>query len=280
MAEKSRDCKGPTFVDRYGKKKDANNRRYVTEPHIGNPNVDFVLPQPDKARIPGQNFQVISCVGPEGTNVKCKNVAIKLSPCFNTEAEANKHAEKIRNEDPRFDVDVVEIYNWIVIPKSEETKTFIKKEYMDKHLTSVLKGQQQALMQSKKEMDERVARDRANAEAALRKKYGPDYVMKTKNDQIKEYEVKKQEREEQTDGMNFSQRELVDMFAKFIVSTNRSIRPEAAGEFMRFIEVSKIASRAPEGSNVVVVAPDSVPIDVPEKYVETERGVEEKAPQI
>jgi hypothetical protein len=115
-----------------------------------------------------------------------------------------------------------------------------------------MKGQQQALMQSKKEMDDRVARDRAKAEAELRKKYGPDYVMPKKSEQVKEYEAKQEERAEQTEGMKFTQRELVENFAKFIVA-NKTIKPEAAGEFMRFIEAIKIASKV-EGSDTVSIA--------------------------
>lgn len=248
-----REDSAPTFDDRYGKGKAAGNgrgRRFATEPHIGDPNVDFVLPQPDRARVPNQNFQVISCVAPEGTRVKCKNIAIKFSPCFNTEEEANRHAEIIRNEDPRFDVDVIDMYNWIVVPKSEEVKPFVRKQYADKFLNNILRGQQQALMQSRKEIDDRVARDRASAEAELRKKYGPDYVMKKKTEEVKEYEAERQKHDEQTDGMKFSQREVVESLAKFIVAT-KSLKPEVAGEFMRFMEARKLAEDAPTGSDVV-----------------------------
>lgn len=123
-------------------------------------------------------------------------------------------------------------------------------------MTKIMKGQQQALMQSKKEMEDRIARDRAKAEAELRKKYGPDYVMAKKTPQVKEYEAKKEEREEMTEGMRFTQRELVENFAKFIVA-NKTIKPEAAGEFLRFIEASKVAALAPEGSTVAVVMPSA-----------------------
>jgi hypothetical protein len=250
----------PTFADRYGaggKAPARSGRRFATEPHIDSPDADFVMPQPDRVRVPNQNYQVISCVAPEGTRVKCKNVAIKFSPCFNTLEEANRHAEAVRNEDPRFDVDVIEMYNWVTVPKSEEIKPFIRKEYTDKFLTNVLKGQQQALAQSRKEMDDRVARDRAKAEADLRKKYGPDYVMQKRPDAVNEYEAKKQEHDAATDGMKFSQRELVEMLARFIVSTKK-IKPDAAGEFMKFIEASGIARDAPPGEgDICVVVPDA-----------------------
>jgi hypothetical protein len=235
----------PTFGKRYGKG-NGRNRRFAADPHIGTANVDFVMPQPDKKRIPNQNFQVISFVAPEGTRVRCKNFAMKPGPTFATEAEANRHAEIIRNEDTRFEVDVIDLYNWMVVPKPEEAKPFTRKQYTDKYMTSVMKGQQQALMQSKKEMDDRVARDRAKAEEELRKKYGPDYVMKKKSDLVNEYENKREERNESVDGMSFTQRELVNTIAKFIVAT-KSIKPEVAGELLRFMEAAKIA----EGSNEI-----------------------------
>lgn len=237
----------PTFDKRYGKD-NGRGRRYAADPHIGTANVDFVLPQPDKKRIPNQNFQVISFVAPEGTRVRCKNFAMKPGPTFATEAEANRHAEIIRDEDPRFDVEVIDLYNWMVVPKPEEAKPFTRKQYTDKYMTSVMKGQQQALMQSKKEMDDRVARDRAKAEEELRKKYGPDYVMKKKSDAVNEYENKREERNESVDGMTFTQRDLVNTIARFIVAT-KSIKPEIAGELLRFMEADKATQAFAEKSD-------------------------------
>jgi hypothetical protein len=242
--------KPPTYADRYGDGSGAKARRYATMPDIGTPDVDFVMPHSDKTRIPGQNFFVFSYAAPEGARVKCKTIAIKPSGMFNTLEEANRHAQIIRDEDPRFDVHVIEP-GWVSIPIPADVAPLIHKEYTDKFMTRVMKGQQQALMQSKKEMDERVARDRAKAEAELRKKYGPDYVMPKKSEQVKEYEAKQEERTERTAGMKFSQQELVEGFAKFIVA-NKTIKPDAAGEFLRFIEASKIAANT--NADVVAVS--------------------------
>lgn len=256
--------KAPSFDDRYGEGK-GRARRYAAEPAISSPDVDFVMPQPDKKRIPGQNFFVFSYAAPEGARVRCKNIAMKPSGMFNTLEEAQEHAQAIRDEDPRFDVHVIEP-GWVVIPMPEDVKPLVHKEYTDKFMTRVMKGQQQALMQSKKEMDERVARDRAKAEAELRKKYGPDYVMPKKSEQVKKYEEEQAAQAEHTEGMKFSQKELVENFAKFIVA-NKTIKPEAAGEFMRFIEASKIAASAPDGPEPVVVAmppAQSIPLPFPQ----------------
>lgn len=237
---------GATFDDRYGKGKKGGKgrgRRFATEPHIDSPDVDFVMPAPDKTRVATQNYQVISVCAPEGTRVKCRNVAVKFSPCFQTLEEAEKHAKIIRDEDPRFDVDVIEMYNWISLPKSADVSAFVHKEYTSKFLTNVISGQQQAMAQSKKELDERVARDRAKAEAELRKKYGPDYVMKTKSDAVKQYEEEQTEREATAASMNFSQHDLMGGLAEFIVA-NKSIDPKIAGQFLQFMEAKKAVESA------------------------------------
>lgn len=122
--------KAPTFGDRYGDGK-TRRRCYAAEPTIDSANVDFVMPQSDKKRVPGQNYFVFAYAAPEGARVRCKNIAIKISGAFNTKAEADCHAQAIRDEDDRFDVHVIE-NGWVVIPIPEDVKPLIHKEYTDK----------------------------------------------------------------------------------------------------------------------------------------------------
>lgn len=258
---------GPSFSGRYGK---TSKRQYAADPATAGPNTDFVLPTPDAEKVPGQNFWVMTVVAPEGTRVKCGKTCVKNSGSFNTEVEANKRAEIIRNQDPRFDVSVVNMYELGVVPMPEEFKPFVRKEYTNKQLTNVMMGLEESQKQSKKEMDERMAKDRAKAEAEMRKRYGPDYVMKPKPDTLKEYEKKEEERAEKTNGMSFSQRELVETFAKFIIS-EKSIEAEAAGQFMRFLEARKMATMAPEGSETIVVSPSATGTEVKDEIEKKEQ---------
>lgn len=94
-------------------------------------------------------------------------------------------------------------------------------------------------------MEERMAADRAKAEAQMREKYGPDYVMPEPSKVIREYEDEKMKREEATKNMQFSQREMLESFAAFAMSDQYKgkIDPEAMGNFMRFIEAKKIAAK-------------------------------------
>jgi hypothetical protein len=185
---------------------------------------------------------VLTYAAPEGARARAKNIMIKVSGAFDTEAQASEHAKKINAEDPqkRFDVFVCKMYTWGSVPIPEDYKVLMDKEYNDKQLNAIMKGQQESLRQSKKEMDERIARDRAKAEEEIRRKYGPNYVMAKKSDTVREYEKQSQEREAQSQDMNFSHRELMESVAHYIQSTNGRLDPEVAGDLMRFLETRKI----------------------------------------
>lgn len=221
---------------------------------------DFVLPKPDTHRQSGQVWGVISVCAPEGTRVRSKKVAVKVSGSFATEEEANKAAEIIRNEDTRFDVSVFPLYEWGTVPISADVKPLVRKEYTNKYMTKVMGGLQASLIQSRKEMDDRIARDRAKSEMEMRKKLGPDYVAPEKKpDKVQEYEDATLEREEKTKDMRFTQRELIDSFAKYMSSGcpgGAKIDPQAAGNFIRFMEAQKMAEKQFEqsGDDVETVA--------------------------
>ena len=232
--------KAPTFADRYAKDKKRVHATTAGALASSQNGDDFLLPKDDVARVPGQNYLVFSYAAPENSRLRCNKVAVKFSGAFDTLENAQAHAKKINAEDTRLDVHICKMYTWGTIPMPEDVKPFVEKEYTDKFLTRVMKGQQETLLQSKKEMEERMAKDRAKAEEEVRKKYGPDYVMAKKNDTVMEYERETMEREEKADKMKFTQRELVDSFSKYIQS-NGKIDPEIAGDFMRFLEAKKAA---------------------------------------
>ena len=240
--------KAPTFADRYNKDKKRVHATTAGALASSQNGDDFLLPKDDVARVPGQNYLVFSYAAPEGSRLRCNKVAVKFSGVFDTEEHAREHAKIINAEDTRLDVHICRMYTWGTIPMPEDIKPFIEKEYTDKFLTRVMKGQQESLMQSKKEMEERMARDRAKAEEEVRKKYGPDYVMAKKSDTVREYEKESMEREERAEKMKFTQRDLMDSFAKYIQASGGKIDPEVAGDFMRFIEAKKAAELA--GSSV------------------------------
>lgn len=160
-----------------------------------------IIPDGDKRRVPGQHFLVMSYATPDGsTKVRSpRGMVQKFSGCFDTLAAAEAHADAIRREDPRFDVYVVDLYEWLQVPMPDEEKHFVKRKYVDDMLTRIVTGLQNSMEQGKKEMDERKARDRSKAEAAIRAVKGPDYKMPEKSDLLLKYEEeirKKREEEE------------------------------------------------------------------------------------
>ena len=69
----------------------------------------------DTITVPGQNYVVISCIGPEAPQ-KHEKFGIKIRGCFNTQEEAAKHAAKLQAEDSTFDIYVSDMYQWVLIP--------------------------------------------------------------------------------------------------------------------------------------------------------------------
>jgi hypothetical protein len=225
--------KVPRFTERYK----PSNRVFATPNREVKDSIPIV-PFTDTIKVPNQNFFVLSYAAPEGARVKAKKIAIKVSGAFNTQKEAEEHAEKIRNSNNKFDVYVCNMYEWGTVPIPDDVKPFINKNYTDEYLTRVLRGQEESMKQSKKEMQERMARDRAKAEEEVKKAYGPNYVMPKKADITAEYEKESLKAEVKNTDINYSHRELLESFASFI-QTSKKMDPEVVKEFIGFMQAKK-----------------------------------------
>ncbi len=69
----------------------------------------------DYTVVPGQLFACISIVGPESPQ-KNDKFGIKIRGAFSTRDEAANHAKRLQKEDPIFDIYVVDLYKWLLIP--------------------------------------------------------------------------------------------------------------------------------------------------------------------
>lgn len=69
--------------------------------------------------VPGQNYALISIVGPECPQ-KHEKFGVKLYGCFATKDDASKHAKLLQKEDGTFDIYVVDLYQWLLIPPDRE----------------------------------------------------------------------------------------------------------------------------------------------------------------
>jgi hypothetical protein len=69
----------------------------------------------DYTVVPGQVFACLSVVGPECPQ-KNDKFGIKIRGCFATREEAASHAKRLQKEDATFDIYVVDMYKWLLIP--------------------------------------------------------------------------------------------------------------------------------------------------------------------
>jgi len=73
----------------------------------------------DYTVVPGQLFACLSVVGPECPQ-KTDKFGIKIRGCFATNTEAAAHAKRLQKEDATFDIYVVDMYKWLLIPPDRE----------------------------------------------------------------------------------------------------------------------------------------------------------------
>ena len=69
----------------------------------------------DYTTVPGQLYACLSVVGPECPQ-KNDKFGIKIRGAFSTRDEAASHAKRLQKEDATFDIYVVDMYKWLLIP--------------------------------------------------------------------------------------------------------------------------------------------------------------------
>ena len=69
----------------------------------------------DYTTVPGQLYACLSVVGPEAPQ-KNDKFGIKIRGAFSTREEAANHAKRLQKEDATFDIYVVDMYKWLLIP--------------------------------------------------------------------------------------------------------------------------------------------------------------------
>ena len=73
----------------------------------------------DYTTVPGQLYACISLVGPDCPQ-KNDKFGLKIRGCFNTRDEASSHAQRLQKEDATFDIYVVDMYKWLLIPPDRD----------------------------------------------------------------------------------------------------------------------------------------------------------------
>lgn len=160
---------------------------------------NVMIPDGDVHRKPDQNFLVLSyCTADGATRVKSvKDLAMKFSCAFDTLEEAEHWAQTIRDENPIFDVKVVDLYEWGTVPLPDDQRPFVRSVYANEILTRAIGGLQRSMVRGKKDMDDRKAREMAAAEKAMQKVKGKDYKMPEKSAELRAIEERIRKEREQ-----------------------------------------------------------------------------------
>ena len=69
--------------------------------------------------VPGQVYACMSVVGPECPQ-KSDKFGLKIYGCFATREEAASHARRLQKDDATFDIYVVDMYKWLLIPPDRD----------------------------------------------------------------------------------------------------------------------------------------------------------------
>ena len=105
----------------------------------------------DTEKVSGQNYALISIVSPQGGQ-KSENICLKIKGVFNTLEDANKHAEMLQKIDSTYDIYVVEMYSWLLVPPDP---TLIEQKHVDSKLNEIIGGHRESQLKAKMYFEER-----------------------------------------------------------------------------------------------------------------------------
>lgn len=89
----------------------------------------------DSMRVPGQEYAIISVISPKSRQ-KADHLAVKIKGVFPNIDAAKQHAAKLQKIDDTFDLFVVEMYSWLLLPP--ETEKIGEKHYADEKLEELI----------------------------------------------------------------------------------------------------------------------------------------------
>jgi hypothetical protein len=106
----------------------------------------------DYTTVPGQLYACLSVVGPEAPQ-KNDKFGIKIRGAFASRDEAAAHAKRLQKEDSTFDIYVVDMYKWLLIPpdplKIEDV------HYQNEKLEEIMTGYKQNQAEAARMFNER-----------------------------------------------------------------------------------------------------------------------------
>ena len=106
----------------------------------------------DYTVVPGQLYACISLIGPECPQ-KNDKFGLKIRGCFNSRDEAASHAKRLQKEDATFDIYVVDMYKWLLIPPDRDHIEDV--HYNDSKLEELMTAYRENQSQAAKMFEER-----------------------------------------------------------------------------------------------------------------------------
>ena len=106
----------------------------------------------DYTTVPGQIFACLSVIGPEAPQ-KNDKFGIKIRGAFATRDEAANHAKRLKKEDPTFDIYVVDMYKWLLIPPDPTKIEDV--HYTNEKLEEIMSGYKENQAQAARMFQER-----------------------------------------------------------------------------------------------------------------------------
>ena len=114
--------------------------------------VDIMSLETDYTTVPGQIFACLSIIGPEAPQ-KNDKFGIKIRGAFSTRDEAANHAKRLQKEDPTFDIYVVDMYKWLLIPPDPTKIEDV--HYTNEKLEEIMTGYKENQSQAARMFQER-----------------------------------------------------------------------------------------------------------------------------
>jgi len=137
--------------------------------------------EPDYVTVPGQNFCVISFVGPDMPQ-RCDQVGFKIRGCFATKDEAASHAKRLQKDDATFDIWVMDMYRWC-LPPSKEVMENVDTHYADDRLEELISSYKENQAQAARMFEERKRDMSKKADGNYLKASDENSVYYTKEDE-------------------------------------------------------------------------------------------------
>ena len=106
----------------------------------------------DYTTVPGQLYACISLVGPDCPQ-KNEKFGLKIRGCFNSRDEAASHAKRLQKEDATFDIYVVDMYKWLLIPPDRDHIEDV--HYNDEKLEEIMSKYRENQAMASKMFEER-----------------------------------------------------------------------------------------------------------------------------